>query len=136
MFQYMIIYYLEVSKENQSDNTSLNDVKSNKTIYARRKLPLTKILIEKLRILDFINYRKKNKHNFIFVDEKQGKETKNLIKATIRRCESRFNDKIKKILNIPENEVPVLMITMGKNDTSSSRVRGYRKAVSEFVKFI
>lgn len=92
-----IIYYLEVSKENQSDNTSLNDVKSNKTIYARRKLPLTKILIEKLRILDFINYRKKNKHNFIFVDEKQGKETKNLIKATIRRCESRFNDKIKKI---------------------------------------
>lgn len=45
-------------------------------------------------------------------------------------------DKIKKILNIPENEVPVLMITMGKNDTSSSRVRGYRKAVSEFVKFI
>ena len=29
--------------------------------------------------------------------KKQGKETKNLIKATIRRCESRFNDKIKKI---------------------------------------
>ena len=45
-------------------------------------------------------------------------------------------DKIKEILDIPENEIPVLMITMGKNDTSSSRVRGYRKAVSEFVKFV
>lgn len=92
-----LIYYLEVSKENQSDNKSLNDVKSNKTIYAKRKLPLTKLLIEKLRLLDFINYRKKNKHTFIFVDEEKGKETKNLIKSTIRRCESRFNDKIKKI---------------------------------------
>ncbi|MBN1467451.1 MAG: nitroreductase family protein [Fusobacteriaceae bacterium] len=45
-------------------------------------------------------------------------------------------DKIKNILNIPENEVPVLMITMGKADKESFRVRGYRKAVSEFVNFI
>lgn len=45
-------------------------------------------------------------------------------------------DKIKDILNIPENEVPVLMITMGKSDTTSTRVRGYRKAIPEFAKFI
>ncbi|WP_234122493.1 nitroreductase family protein [Clostridium hydrogenum] len=44
-------------------------------------------------------------------------------------------DKVKEILGIPENEVPVLMITMGKMDRSSSKVRGYRKPVDEFVKF-
>jgi len=44
-------------------------------------------------------------------------------------------DKIKEILNIPENEVPALMITMGKVDKSSSKIRGYRKPADEFVKF-
>ena len=44
-------------------------------------------------------------------------------------------EKIIKLLNIPENEVPVVMITMGKMDKSSSKIRGYRKPVDEFVKF-
>jgi putative NAD(P)H nitroreductase len=44
-------------------------------------------------------------------------------------------DKISSLLNIPENEVPVMMITMGKTDKSSSKIRGYRKPVAEFVKF-
>ena len=44
-------------------------------------------------------------------------------------------DKISELLNIPENEVPVLMITMGKMDKSSSKIRGYRKPTDEFVKF-
>ena len=44
-------------------------------------------------------------------------------------------DKIKELLNIPENEVPVIMITMGKMDKSSSKIRGYRKPTAEFVKF-
>lgn len=42
---------------------------------------------------------------------------------------------VKKIFDIPENEVPVLMITMGKMDDSSFRVRGYRKPQSEYVVF-
>ena len=44
-------------------------------------------------------------------------------------------DKISQLLNIPENEVPVLMITMGKVDNSSSKIRGYRKPAAEFVNF-
>ncbi|WP_160691099.1 nitroreductase family protein [Clostridium sp. C2-6-12] len=44
-------------------------------------------------------------------------------------------DKIKELLNIPENEVPAIMITMGKMDKSSSKIRGYRKPADEFVKF-
>lgn len=44
-------------------------------------------------------------------------------------------DKISKLLNIPDNEEPVLMITMGKMDKSSSKIRGYRKPADEFVKF-
>ena len=44
-------------------------------------------------------------------------------------------DKVKSILNLPENEEPILMITMGKMDEKSFRVRGYRKPVFEFVKF-
>ncbi|NKF06680.1 nitroreductase family protein [Clostridium gasigenes] len=44
-------------------------------------------------------------------------------------------DKISELLNIPENEVPVIMITMGKTDKSSSKIRGYRKPTNEFVKF-
>lgn len=47
-----------------------------------------------------------------------------------------FNkDKISDLLNIPENEIPVLMITMGKMDKNSDKIRGYRKPVAEFVKF-
>lgn len=44
-------------------------------------------------------------------------------------------DKVKEIFDIPDNEVPVLMITMGKMDTTSFKVRGYRKPYSEYVKF-
>ena len=44
-------------------------------------------------------------------------------------------DKVRNIFDIPENEVPVLMITMGKMDNSSVRVRGYRKPQNEYVKF-
>jgi putative NAD(P)H nitroreductase len=45
------------------------------------------------------------------------------------------NDKVREIFDIPENEVPVMMITMGKMDTTSFRVRGYRKPQDEYVKF-
>ena len=44
-------------------------------------------------------------------------------------------EKICELFNIPENEEPVLMITMGKMDKSSNKVRGYRKPAAEFVKF-
>jgi putative NAD(P)H nitroreductase len=44
-------------------------------------------------------------------------------------------DKVSSLLNIPENEVPVLMITMGKKDKDSNKIRGYRKPADEFVKF-
>jgi len=43
-------------------------------------------------------------------------------------------DKISNLLNIPANEVPVLMITMGKM-AKIKKIRGYRKPVAEFVKF-
>lgn len=36
-------------------------------------------------------------------------------------------------LNLPEEEVPVLMITIGKADPESERVRGFRKPASEIV---
>jgi putative NAD(P)H nitroreductase len=45
-------------------------------------------------------------------------------------------EKVKEILNIPENEVPVIMITMGKIDQSSVKLRGARKDSREFVKYI
>lgn len=44
-------------------------------------------------------------------------------------------EKISKLLNIPENEVPALMITIGKMDKSSNKIRGYRKPATEFVKY-
>ena len=44
-------------------------------------------------------------------------------------------DKISKLLNIPDNEVPVIMITMGKMDKTSDKLRGYRKPMDEYVKF-
>jgi putative NAD(P)H nitroreductase len=47
-----------------------------------------------------------------------------------------FNqDSVRQIFDIPENEVPVLMISMGKMDNTSFRVRGYRKPQNEYVKF-
>lgn len=47
-----------------------------------------------------------------------------------------FNqEKVIEIFDIPENEVPVLMITMGKMDEMSFRVRGYRKPQEEYVKY-
>lgn len=45
-------------------------------------------------------------------------------------------DKVASHLNIPENEVPVLMITMGKMDKTSDKIRGFRKPIGEFVEFI
>lgn len=44
-------------------------------------------------------------------------------------------DKIKELLNMPESEVPAIMITIGKSDPDSIKVRGARKATSEFVKY-
>lgn len=38
-----------------------------------------------------------------------------------------------RILNVPEKYVPAMLITIGKEDTSSQRPRGYRKPVGEFV---
>jgi putative NAD(P)H nitroreductase len=45
------------------------------------------------------------------------------------------SDKVKQLFNIPENLEPVILITMGKEDTSKRRLRGYRKPVGEFVTF-
>lgn len=45
-------------------------------------------------------------------------------------------DEIKDALNLPDSEEPVLMITMGKTDEESTKIRGFRKPVSDFVKFL
>ncbi|MBK1809923.1 nitroreductase family protein [Clostridium sp. YIM B02505] len=45
------------------------------------------------------------------------------------------SERVSKLFNIPENLEPVLLITMGKEDTSKRRMRGYRKPVGEFVTF-
>jgi putative NAD(P)H nitroreductase len=42
---------------------------------------------------------------------------------------------LSEVLNIPDTHVPVLLITIGKEDTSKLRPRGYRKPVGEFVSF-
>ncbi|AOZ93081.1 nitroreductase family protein [Paenibacillus crassostreae] len=42
---------------------------------------------------------------------------------------------IRSLLNIPDTYVSALMITIGKEDTSSQRPRGYRKPVGEFVSY-
>lgn len=44
-------------------------------------------------------------------------------------------EKVRNIFDIPKNEIPALMITMGKMDPTSFRVRGYRKPQNEYVKF-
>jgi len=46
------------------------------------------------------------------------------------------SEAVKEILNISAQEEIVLMITIGKEKTSSRRPRGYRKPVAEFVTFI
>lgn len=47
-----------------------------------------------------------------------------------------FNqEEVRQIFNIPENYEIALMITMGKEDSSKTRMRGYRKPVGEFVSF-
>jgi putative NAD(P)H nitroreductase len=38
-------------------------------------------------------------------------------------------------LNIPDAYVPAMMITIGKEDTTNQRPRGYRKPVGEFVSY-
>lgn len=40
-----------------------------------------------------------------------------------------------RVLNIPDRYVPAMLITIGKEDTSSQRPRGYRKPVGEFVTY-
>ncbi|WP_232696269.1 nitroreductase family protein [Brevibacillus daliensis] len=42
---------------------------------------------------------------------------------------------ISEILEIPEGKIPVMMITLGKEDTTKQRPRGYRKPTGEFVRF-
>lgn len=44
-------------------------------------------------------------------------------------------EEIRQILSIPDRYVPALMITIGKEDLSGQRVRGYRKPVGEFVSY-
>ncbi|MEO3945863.1 nitroreductase family protein [Gorillibacterium sp. CAU 1737] len=43
--------------------------------------------------------------------------------------------KLKDALNLPDRMVPALLITIGKEDTTKQRPRGYRKPVSEFVSY-
>ncbi|AOK91175.1 nitroreductase family protein [Paenibacillus polymyxa] len=43
--------------------------------------------------------------------------------------------KVQEVLNIPEQFVPVMMITLGKEDESGQRARGYRKPVGQFVSY-
>ncbi|AWB46196.1 nitroreductase family protein [Paenibacillus sp. CAA11] len=42
---------------------------------------------------------------------------------------------VRELLHIPDHLIPVMMITLGKEDTSKQRPRGYRKPVAEFVTF-
>lgn len=44
-------------------------------------------------------------------------------------------DEVSRILNVPDDYVPTMLIAIGKDDESSQRVRGYRKPVGEFVSF-
>ncbi|MBL4935904.1 nitroreductase family protein [Clostridium sp. YIM B02515] len=45
------------------------------------------------------------------------------------------SEKVRELFNIPINLEPVMLITMGKEDTTKRRFRGYRKPVGEFVVF-
>jgi len=46
-----------------------------------------------------------------------------------------YPDKLKEMFNVPNHLIPVLLITMGKEDTSNVRPRGYRKPIGEFVTY-
>lgn len=43
---------------------------------------------------------------------------------------------VKSTLNLPDHMVPVMLITIGKDNKHKIRPRGYRKPVNEFVEFI
>lgn len=43
---------------------------------------------------------------------------------------------VSEVLGTPQSYVPVMLIAIGKEDTSSQRPRGYRKPVAEFVKYL
>lgn len=45
-------------------------------------------------------------------------------------------DAVRNLFNIPEKYVPVLLITIGKADTSKQGLRGYRKSLNEFVEYV
>lgn len=91
------IHYLSVSKENTTDDKDLDEIKSQKTDNAKRKLPLPDVFINDLKFLDFVKYRKKDGHRFIFINESNEIEIKKNIKNTVRRCEDSFNSKLKKL---------------------------------------
>ncbi|OAS20739.1 nitroreductase family protein [Paenibacillus oryzisoli] len=42
---------------------------------------------------------------------------------------------VSKAIHLPERYVPVLLVAIGKEDTSKQRPRGYRKPVGEFVSY-
>lgn len=44
-------------------------------------------------------------------------------------------DKMRELFHIPEHLEPVMLITMGKEDESKKRLRGYRKPIGEYVTF-
>lgn len=46
------------------------------------------------------------------------------------------DDKLRKFFKIEDKYEIALLITMGKEDTKNRRLRGYRKPMGEFVKFI
>ncbi|WP_058300715.1 nitroreductase family protein [Gorillibacterium timonense] len=47
-----------------------------------------------------------------------------------------FNpESLKEALQLPDRLVPTMLITLGKEDTSRQRPRGYRKPVAEFVSY-
>ncbi|MNN76546.1 putative NAD(P)H nitroreductase MhqN [compost metagenome] len=43
---------------------------------------------------------------------------------------------LRNALSIPESSVPVMLVSIGKEDTTSQRPRGYRKPVAEFVTYM
>lgn len=45
------------------------------------------------------------------------------------------SDKVKSILELKDEEEPVMMIPIGKMDESSNRIRGYRKPVVEIARY-
>jgi putative NAD(P)H nitroreductase len=47
-----------------------------------------------------------------------------------------FDEKqVRELFNIPENLEIALLMTMGKEDTKKTRLRGYRKPIGEYVNF-